>query len=267
MVNGIGGFSPSFGSLNKAQDLLLRSSQRLGSGKRINSAADDAANLAISERLSALERSVQQGERNLADGQGMVRVAEGALSSSADLVGRMRELAVQAGNGTLSDADRATIQEEYDQLAAEVDRISQSTEFNGSKLLDGSMSGAGAVELNDGRKTDQISVEIGDAGASSLGLSGIDISDPNSLDAIDGALDRISSQRASLGAVDKQLSTQIENLRTVNEATAAARSRISDTDYAAEVSKRTKADILGQAQIALLASGRPQAQSVLRLLS
>ncbi len=263
MIHGIGGAHGP----RHAQQTGLREFQRLASGKRLNSAADGAADLATVQQFLAIEAGAAQGQRNLSDGQSVARLAEGALGSSAELVGRMQELAVQAGNGTLNDADRATIQQEYDQLAAEVDRISASTQFNGQNLLDGSAGGAGAINLADGSNGDAVKLDIGDHSSASLGLRDLDLSNPSSLDAIGRARDAISSSRARLGTADRRLGHHIENLRGTSENTAAARSRIQDADYAKETSNLTKSQILEQSQLALRVNNKVQSEMVLRLLS
>lgn len=267
MVSGISaGFGP--GNFGRSSEITDRAFQRLGSGKRINSAADDAANLATVQQFLAIEASVNQGAQNLQDGQSLARTAEGALSGTSDLLGRMRELSVQGQNGTLNDADRATIQQEFDQLSAEVTRIAESTSFNGNNLLDGSMQGAGAVKLADGTGSDPVSISVGDQSAAGLGIGGLSISDPSVLNSIDSAIDSVSSARASLGAADNRLSSQIRNLQTTEENTAAARSRISDADFAVETANLARGDILNNAQVALHVQGRQlQSNSVLSLLS
>ena len=262
---GIGGLGFGRGQVEMSKAAANRSKERMASGKRINGAADDAANLATVQQFLAIEAGAAQGARNLADGQSMVRVAEGALSGTSDLLGRMRELVVQGQNGTYSEEDRAAIQQEYDQLAAEVTRISQSTEFNGKQLLDGSASGSGAVALSDG--TGQpVSIDISAQTAGDLGVQG-SISDPDALSRLDGAIDSVATTRGQLGAIDNRLDSQIRNLQTQEENTAAARSRIEDADYAAEASKGTQQNILSQTQLALLAQGRLESTAVLGLLS
>ena len=266
MVGGIGGLNPVQGRFELTSRNQRSAMQRISSGKRINSAADDAANLATVQQFLAMEAGTAQGVQNLADGQSMVRTAEGSLAGSSDLISRMRELAIQGRNGTLSDADRATIQQEYDQLAAEVTRISNSTGFNGNNLLDGSVQGAGAVQLADGQGG-SVSIEIEGQSAQALGIEGLDISDASTLTALDGAIDSVSSARAKLGAVDNTLDHRMEALRVTNENTAAARSRIGDADFAVETSRLTRANILEQSQLALQVHSRNlESRSILSLL-
>ncbi|HEB53337.1 MAG TPA: flagellin FliC [bacterium] len=242
-----GGFGRRF--LSQTLRAQSRASQRLASGKRIVSAADDSAGLAIARRLEAEVRGAAQGERNLADGQSLVRTAEAALGTSQDTIGRMRELTIQAQNGTLSDADRATIQQEYDQLAAQLDQTAAGTDFGGRPLLDGSASGTGAIELTDG-DGGSTQVAIDDARAQALGVSGLDVSDPNTLAALDNAQDTLSSQRARLGALDNNLDRQRERLAVQRENQEAARSRIEDADVAREIAEVTRNRILSDLAIA-----------------
>ncbi len=263
-IGGVGFGSDRFAGIHQQQQ---RSFERLGSGKRINSAADDAANLATVQQFLAMESGAARGERNLQDGQGMVRTAEAALGGTSEILGRMRELTMQAQNGTLSDTDRSTIQDEFDQLSAEVTRISESTGFNGRSLLNGDLSGSGAVQLADGSGSPGVRIEIQGQSASDLGVAGLNIADPASLDRLDAAIDSVSSSRASLGASSNRIDSQVENLRVTQETAAAARSRIEDADYAAETANLTKANILGEAQVALQIQGRSlQSNSVLKLL-
>ena len=192
--------------LLETQEAIRKTLEKLSSGRRINAAADDAANLAISEKLRALERGFQQGVRNLNDGISVARTAEGALSETSNLASRMRELTIQAGNGALGDAERAAIQTEFDALSEEITRISESTTFNGRNLLNGDTSGTDAITLRDGSGgNDVVQISIEDKGAAALGLEGLDVSNAYTLTAIDLALERISASRADLGAVESRL--------------------------------------------------------------
>jgi len=220
-----------------------RRQQQMSSGKRIAQAADDSAGLAIAKRLEAEVRGSAQGERNIADGQSMVRVAEGALQTSQDTIGRMRELSIQAQNGTLSDADRDVIQQEYDQLSEQLTQTSGSTSFGGRTLLDGSVSGDEAVTITDGNGG-ETKIEIGDASASSLGVQGLSVSDPNTLTALDNAQEMLNSERASLGTLDNTMQRQQDQLAASRITADAARSRIEDLDMAKAVSETTRDRIM-----------------------
>jgi flagellin len=220
------------------------------------------------QQFLAIEASLDQGVQNLQDGQSLLQTAEGALQGTSEALIRMRELGMQAQNGTLGDADRATIQAEYDQLSAEVTRISESTGFNGRKLLDGSLQGAGAVHLADGTGGASIEIAVGGQSADDLGLAALDLGDPTALSQIDRAIDAVSSTRGRLGAVDNRLESQLSTLQVAAENTAAARSRIGDADLAVETSNLTRGRIQEDAQVALLVQGRRlQSVSVLKLLS
>jgi flagellin len=262
------GPTSSLRGLRETQDAIQRTFEKLSSGRRINQASDDAASLAISENLRALERGFQQGVRNLSDGISAARTAEGALSESSELVSRMRELAVQAGNGALGETEQAAIQAEFDQLSAEVTRIAEGTTFNGRNLLNGETSGAGAITLRDGSGGDDVvQVSIDDQSAAALGLQGLDVTDGNTLAALDGALQQISSTRGDLGAAESRLESGISNLESIQENTAAARSRISDTDFAVAAAERARNQILQQAQISTQVQANVTASLALHLLT
>lgn len=239
-VNPIGSHSRF---LELVQMLQERRQQRLASQKRIAQAADDSAGLAIAKRLEAQTRGLAQGERNVADGQSLVRAAEGSLQSSQDALTRMRELSIQAQNGTLNAGDRAIIQQEYDQLAAQITQTAGGTSFGGRTLLDGSVDGSDAVTITDGQggATD---IEIADASATALGVQSLDVSDPNTLAAIDSAQDLLSSERARLGAVDNTFSRQISQLSSARINSEEARSRIEDLDLASEMAASTRDQLL-----------------------
>lgn len=247
------------------QSRQLQSSKRLASGKRIATAADDAAGLAIAQRLSAAVRSDNQGVRNLQDGQGLAQTADGALQGSQDNLARMRELSIQAGNGTLSSADRQTIQQEYDQLAAQLTQTAGSTSFGGRALLDGSASGADAVTIDDGTGSPQ-SVALPDAGATTLGVAGLDVSSPATLAALDAASAALSQTRTQIGAFHSALSRQSDRLGASAEASEAARSRIEDVNVAQEVADLTRSRILMSMQLSGQASAGGSSQRLLNLL-
>ncbi len=253
--------------LERAREATAKRLKQLSSGQRITRAGDDAAGLAISESLRATERAFAQGQRNLSDGISLARTAEGSLSQASELVIRMRELTVQAGNGALGDAEKASIQAEFDQLAEEVTRISESTEFNGRKLLNGDSSGAGAVTLRDGTGGDDVvQISIGDHSAQSLSLEGRDVTDPSTLDALDAALSTISGTRGELGAVERRLESGIRNLETARENTAAANSRIRDADFAMAAAGLATSQILEQAAVAMAVQANISAFAALDLL-
>lgn len=249
---------------------LGKSLERLSSGFRINRAADDAAGLAISERMRAQVRGLTQASRNASDGISMVQTAEGALNEVHAIVQRIRELVLQAGTGTVTAADRTQIQTEVTALLAEVDRISGSMSFNGVALLDGTLD----VDLlvgSTGAAAEVINVTVDDVSAAGLGIDGVDVSAPlfdvaATLTTVDAALDSVSSARAGLGAVQNRLEHTIANVGVAIENLAAAESRIRDADMAKEMVTFTRNQILLQAGTAMLAQANAAPQAVLQLL-
>lgn len=249
---------------------LGKSLERLSSGFRINRAADDAAGLAISERMRAQVRGLTQASRNASDGISMVQTAEGALNEVHAIVQRIRELVLQAGTGTVTAADRTQIQTEIAALLAEVNRVSGSTSFNGVALLDGTLD----VDLlvgSTGATAEVINVQVGDLSATGLGIAGVDVGAASfdvaaTLTIVDTALDSISSERAGLGAVQNRLEHTIANLGVAIENLAAAESRIRDADMAKEMVAFTRNQILLQAGTAMLAQANAAPQAVLQLL-
>tara|TARA_R110002072_G_scaffold241027_10_gene399722 strand:- start:3162 stop:3956 length:795 start_codon:yes stop_codon:yes gene_type:complete len=235
--------------LEQVAQMHQRRQERLASGKRIARAADDSAGLAIAKRLEANSRGLAQGERNVADGQSMARTAEGSLQSSQDSLIRMRELTIQAQNGTLNAGDRDIIQQEFDQLAAQITQTAGGTNFGGRALLDGSASGADAITITDGNGG-ETAIEIGDASAAALGVQGLSVGDPNTLAALDGAQNTLSSERARLGAVDNTFSRQISQLSAARISAEAARSRIEDVDVAKAAAESARDRILMEMSVA-----------------
>ncbi len=246
-----------------------QSLERMASGKRINKASDDAAGLAIAARMSSQMATQGQGLRNLQDGLSLARVAEGALGESSNLIGRMRELSIQGQNGILSPSDRATIQQEYDALSEELTRISASTQFNGSNLLDGSLTGAGAVSIENGQgpETSGTEIDLPDASAGALGVQGQSVAQPATIDKLDQALDQLTRTRAALGSIENRLTSQISQVGSAQESTAAARSRIEDSDLALEISELIQARMLDKGQISVEMQSRLiSRRSILELL-
>jgi flagellin len=257
-------------NLGVSQSALSKSMQRLSSGLRINSAKDDAAGLAISDRMTAQIRGLNQAARNANDGISLAQTAEGALQESTNLLQRMRELAVQSANDTNSTSDRTSIQDEVDQLTAELDRIAQTTQFNGKALLDGTMTTATfQVGANSGT-SETISFGIDGATANDLGVSGLSVASAgaaqDAIDSIDSALTIVDGIRGGLGAVQNRFESTIANLNNVSENLSAARSRILDADIAQETSAMTKNNILQQAGVAILAQANQAPQLALSLL-
>nr|WP_276917969.1 flagellin [Aneurinibacillus aneurinilyticus] len=244
--------------------------ERIGTGQRINRAADDPAGLAISERMRAQIRGLNMAARNAQDTISLVQTAEGALQGTHDILQRMRELTVQAGNGTLSSSDRQAIIEEMKQLEDEINRISKDTQFNSQNLLDGSFTDKSfQIGANQGQSIG-ISIDASDTGA--LGIKNLHekLKAPEgaseALGLLDEAIKRVSSQRSQLGAYENRLEHTINNLMNSAENLAAAESRIRDADIAKEMMAYAKHSILAQAAQAMMVQARQQAEWVLELL-
>ena len=245
--------------------------RKLSTGLRISTAADDAAGLAISERLRSQIRSLDQARRNANDGISLVQTAEGALNEVSSIMTRLRELAVQASNGSVSGQDKNTLNEEFQSLVSEVNRIGRSTEFSGIKLLDGS---ASSVSFQVGFGTtagiDTLSVSLSASLSTTLNLDTLDIGSGGNtslaITNIDQAINSVSSLRGSLGAVQNRLGSTINNLAIQVENLSAAESRIRDVDVAYETAQLTRNSIMQQASIAVLAQANALPQSALSLL-
>ena len=238
-ISGLGASSTdlfSISSLGKAQAGMQKNMERLSSGFRINSGSDNAAALAIAEKMRAELASLDAAQRNVDYGTSMGQVADAAMASQGDMAVRMHELAVQSANGTLSDSDRAALQQEFNQLRSEIDRVSSTSQFNGQDLLRG-----GSVEMQVGSGAtgaDRITVNLGDTSAASLNLSGLDISSQAgaqaALGTLDSAISSIAGARGSMGASMNRLNSSRDNLAASVQSTAASLSRIVDTDYGSE---------------------------------
>ncbi len=257
-------------NLSNATESLSRSFDRLSSGLRITRASDDAAGLAISERFRADVRSLQQAQRNANDGISMLQVAEGSLNESSNILVRMRELAVQAANGTLGSAERATLDQEFQDLISEIDRIAAVTEFNGIQLLDGSATSV-TFQVGAGNSAnDRISVSGVDATATGLSIGAADITtDTNAQSAIgtiDTAIDSLTGLRADFGTAQNRLESTVRSIAVAVENTAAAESRIRDVDVASETAQLTRNQVLQQAAVSVLAQANLSSSLALQLL-
>ena len=258
-------------NLSKASVSLGRNFEHLSTGKRIARASDDAAGLAISTRLSAQVRSLQQASRNANDGISMVQTAEGSLGEIANVLSRARELAVQSANGTLSATDKDGLQQEFSNLLNQVNQISSSTSFNGISLLDGSTPTI-ALQIGAGTTggTDTLTVSLTSSTATALSINALNIGSTGNataaITALDTAIDTISASRSALGAVQNTLSGTISAIDNRSENLAGANSRIVDVDVAAETAELTKNNILQQAALAVLAQANQQPSSALTLL-
>ena len=244
------------------------STEKLSSGYRINRAGDDAAGLSISEKMRSQIRGLNKASSNAQDGISLVQVAEGALNETHSILQRMNELATQAANDTNTSTDRTAIQSEIDQLTSEVNRIQSTTQFNTMNLLDGTFS---SKNLQVGSLSGQsIGISIKNMNASSLGVNALKVSSfasaGSSMDKIQSAINLVSTQRSTLGALQNRLEHTINNLNTTAENTQAAESRIRDVDMATEMVEYSKNNILAQAGQSMLAQANQATQGVLSLL-
>lgn len=265
-------------NLARSQLELNKSLDRLSSGLRITRAGDDAAGLAISESLRAQIRGLVQAQRNANDGISVIQTAEGALNEISNILIRLRELAVQsASEGSVSNSERSFLQNEFSSLQSEITRIASATRFGGRVLLDGSLSGTGSaltfqVGINNSATVDRISLNIGNATASGLSIQSSDAAvsttaaAQTALGKVDSALSSVSTVRGNLGAAQNRLQSTINNLASSIENLSSANSRIRDADIAAETAALTRAQVLQQAGIAVLAQANVSSQVALTLL-
>ncbi|MCL1861482.1 MAG: flagellin FliC [Proteobacteria bacterium] len=255
-------------NLNTSQGSLNTALQRLSSGLRVNSSKDDAAGLAVAEKMNAQARGMTVAMRNANDGLSLAQTAEAGMNVIGDHLQRMRELAVQAASGQYDSDNRSALDTEYQQLASEISRVISATNFNGQKLLDGSFSGG--VNFQVGATTtaeSQIKINIAQVSVASGALTGSTgdgaLSEISKLDA---AIDAINNNRASLGAIQNRFEGVLNQLSAAHENTEAARSRIMDADYASETAKLARSQVLQQAGVAMLSQANALPQNVLSLL-
>jgi flagellin len=246
---------------------------KLASGSRITKAADDAAGLAISEKLKSNIRSLKQADRNANDGISMVQTAEGGLNEVSSILTRMRELAIQTSSDTVGDSERGMTNMEYQNLKLELERISQVTEFNGKKLLSGDGDQYDfQIGANNDSFQDRISYDAGKVNSKmdSLGLSELDVStktgSQESLSSVDAAIEKVSGFRAYLGGIQNRLVSTSNNLQVNVENISAANSRIRDVDYADATATKAKNDILNSAGTSVLAQANMSGQNALKLI-
>lgn len=256
---------------SSAKERLEKTLEKLSSGRRINRASDDAAGLAIAEKMGEMIKALEQGMENVYDGMSLVQTADGGLDQTSENLGRMRELAMTAANGTLSSEQRDAVQAEFSALKDEVTRISESVEFNGKKLLDGS---EGQVEIAPGQGSGgNIAVDLGTAmDASSLGLASTRVDGADAGNAVaairdlDAALAQVSSQRAQFGAAGNRLESASRSLGVALENTHASQSRIMDADYAVEMASLARDQVMASAGVAAQAQAKGLAATALNLL-
>lgn len=269
-------------TLGVSNDKLMGNIEKLSSGQRINRAGDDASGLAVSEKMRSQIRGLNQANRNIENGVSFIQSTEGYLTETTDILQRVRELAVQSANGIYSDEDRMQIQVEVSQLVSEVDRVASQAQFNGMNILTGGFAKESVsnrvMQFQIGANMDQNErVYIGTMTAQALGLKGaqgadqqIAISSPDSanmaIGTLDGALQKVSKQRADLGAYQNRFEMAANGINVAAENLQAAESRIRDTDMASEMVEYTKNQILSQSGTAMLAQANNQSQNVLALL-
>jgi flagellin len=269
--------------LTRTNDTMHTAMERLTSGLRINSAKDDAAGLAIGNTMNAQLRGMSQAMRNANDGISLAQTAEGALNESNGILQRMRELGVQAANDTNTSGDRQKIAEELSALSGEVDRIANTTTFNGQKILASANTSGFSIQVDatmsaTGTGTIQVTVASAStlsglgvtASMSSMGAASAQISSQSAAMAfvgnIDKALENVNTMRAQFGAVQNRLGSAISNMQNISENVTQAKSRIMDADFASEVSNNSRAQVLSQAGTAMLSQANQSSQGVLSLL-
>jgi len=270
-------------NLSSSQASLSQSMQRLSSGLRVNSAKDDAAGLSIAERMNAQTRGMNVAIRNANDAISLAQTAEGALGKVGDIFQRMRELAVQSANGTNTDADRTSLNEEFVQLAQEATRTLGGTKFNGVTILASTNDSTFQIGANNASDLDRITVSafdwtsktditavIGTSVIAGTSTPTVQVTDQGTaqgaIASIDAAIDKVNSQRATFGASQNRFENVVANLMVATENQTAARSRIMDADYASETANLSRASILQQAGNAMIAQANQLPQQVLALL-
>ena len=259
-------------NLSKATEGLTQNINRLSSGLRINRAGDDAAGSAISSQMTAYEQGLKQASRNSNDGISLIQTAEGAFNEMTGIVQRMRELAVQASNeGTMDTTERGYIDQEFQLLESELDRIVNVTEYNGQKLVDGSVSTGVSFQVGmRNTANDRIAVSISNSGSTSLGLNDELLTSSTgaqkAISALDSALQTINTSRGTLGATQNRLEMTMSNLSIMHENMAAGNSRIKDVDVAEESAAMSRNQILSQAGTSVLAQANQLPQSALSLI-
>ena len=255
--------------LAASQEAYAQQAEQLSSGLRINRASDDAAGMAVSEKLKNQVRGLNQAQRNAQDGISLLQTAEGGLAETHNLLARMRELAVQASNDTLSTSDRLNLNAEFTQLQAEITRVATSTKFNGTSLLDNTTGVTLQIGAN---STNTLAVATSDNQAATLAVDSgsIDLTTRAqgvaAITAIDAAVNTVSTNRANMGATQSRLESVGRSLAVASENTAAANSRVADADIASSMSELVRAQILQQAGISVLAQANQAPSLVLQLL-
>jgi flagellin len=257
-------------TLNNTQGSLSNTLSRVSSGMRITKAADDAAGAAVAQNLSTTARSGRQAIRNANDGISVIQTAEAASKEVLSILDRVRELAVQSSSDTLEDTERAYIQTETAALMEEVDRIADSSEFNGISLSNGSTASLTVQVGTDGSSNSQIDIALGDLNADALSIDALTLASAagarTAIGTVDTAIDSVNSIRATYGATQNRLGSAINNMSTYVESLSSAASQIQDADYAHETAEMTRLQVMQQAGVAALGQARGMNQSVLSLL-
>jgi flagellin len=271
----------ALGNLNRTNRGLTDTFSNISSGLRINNAADDSAGLAVAENLEAEQMSLRQAQRNTNDGISVIQTAEGATNEVSDILKRMRELAVQSSSETLHNNERSYIQDEFQQLSDEVDRISHVTEFNGIALANGAAGLTGSNQMNvqvgiHNSSDDRIAIALGDLRASTLGVADsggtgeISLNTVGSAQAaitqLDAAIDTVNKYRSQYGSVQNRLESALNNLEVYTENVASSESRIRDADFAHETAEMSKFQVMQQAGVAILGQANGLSQGALRLI-
>ena len=261
-------------TLSTANRGMANSIKKLSSGLRINSSSDDAAGLAVAEGLKAQTRGFSQAMSNATQGVAMLQTADSAQQTISDTLVRMRELAVQSASDSVTDTERAYINTEFTSLAGEIDRISNATEYNGQKLLDGTAGTAGTLTFQVGTRNtsdDRITIAMGDSDSTALAInsSAVDTltNAQSAIDAIDAAIDTLNTDRATVGATMNQLGKAIDNLGSTVENLSVAEGNIRDVDVASESANFSKSQVVQQAGVAMLSQANASPNFALRLLS
>ena len=259
-------------NLNRTTRSMAGNFERISSGLRIAKAADDAAGLGVAENLDASERSARQAMRNTNDGISVIQTAEGATAEVSSIVKRMRELAVQSASETLATTERSYIQDEYEALASEVERIAQVTEFNGIQLTDGTLSSIGVQVGIGATGDDQIDIAMGNLASTVLGVdtTSIDMSSASgassAITTLDAALDTLNQYRSDYGSTQNRLDSALNNLEVYSENLAGAESQIRDADFAFETAEMAKFQVMQQAGISVLGQANQISSGVMNLL-
>lgn len=260
-------------ALGNAHAMTGKSLEKLSTGLRINRASDDAAGLSVSEQLRTQVRGLNKAKSNAKDGIALLQIAEGAANEVSAILQRQRELAIQSANDTLTSTDRGYLEQEFDALTSEIDRIADSAQYNGMTLIGGSFSSATLhIGANDSTTADQINISIDGISANAIGMSSATVSVSttagalSAIGSIDSAIDSVNAMRSDVGALVNRLEHAINNISNQEYNTQDAESRIRDVDFADETTKFTRSQILSQSSTSMLAQANAVPQSVLSLI-